>query len=280
VSLPTPAEDLVAIIESTETQRQALSKLVHSVFTGRNVIVQEASTLGEWLRTCDPSKPSTTVIIDANMPDEEGNLAAKQIWQRNPKCKIVFWSYVHRSAYLSEIRRLAPSSANFAYVLKSDSLDALGFALTSVCFHNNTYISPACREGKLNSILTRIDYETLIDVAFGLTDKAISQRRSISVRGVQNRLTTLLQKLACDPTEQPLTFDGAEFFNSRTRLVYEAFAKGHITRHDIEFHRPFFERWVATAATPSKKNGERRLSLADKADAKVIAPELQPAATL
>jgi DNA-binding NarL/FixJ family response regulator len=254
VTLTIPADDLVVIIEPNETQRLALSELVSRVFGTDKAVTREVASLSEWTRINDLSRfANMTVIIDANTPDDDGNLAAKLIWQKNSRCKIVFWSYAHRPAYLAEIRRMAPPTATFAYVLHSDMEDALAFALASVCFHNNVYISPACRDTKSNSLLTKIDYDTLLDVAFGLTDKAISQRRSISVRGVQNRLTTLLQKLGCDPTEQPLTADRAEFFNSRTKLIYEAFSQGHITRHDIAFHRPYFERWAASASTPNNK---------------------------
>lgn len=43
--------------------------------------------------------------------------------------------------------------------------------------------------------LSDAEYEILVDVALGLTDKAIAQRKKLSLRSVQNRLQQLYEKL-------------------------------------------------------------------------------------
>jgi DNA-binding NarL/FixJ family response regulator len=42
---------------------------------------------------------------------------------------------------------------------------------------------------------TDSEYEILIDIALGLTDRTIAKRRSLSLRSVQNRLQNLYDKL-------------------------------------------------------------------------------------
>ena len=46
--------------------------------------------------------------------------------------------------------------------------------------------------------ITDIEYEALLDIALGLTDRAIARRRYLSERGVQNRLRELYAKLGID----------------------------------------------------------------------------------
>lgn len=276
MSILNSAEHRVYIIEPDQSIRREITSVVHGLFPEKSPSVFEIDSID----SIPESSDSIIVIMDVNMPDELGNLAARSVWQRNSRAKIVFWSYSHRLAYLNEIRRIVPSSTIFAYLLKTDGPNALAFAIASVAIHNNTYVSASCRENQSGaltcSLLTRIDYETLLDVSFGLTDKAISQRRNISVRGVQNRLTSLLQKLGCDPTEQPITSDGAEFFNSRTRLVYEAFGASYITRHDIAYHKQYFERWIKNVSVPVLPKSQRqRQARLDKAEA-ALPVEISP----
>jgi DNA-binding NarL/FixJ family response regulator len=50
----------------------------------------------------------------------------------------------------------------------------------------------------LSRVVSPIDSENSVDIALGLTDKAIARRRYLSERGVQNRLRELYAKLGID----------------------------------------------------------------------------------
>ena len=69
--------------------------------------------------------------------------------------------------------------------------------------------------------ITDSEYESLIDIALGLTDKTIATRRGLSIRGAQSRIKHLYDKLG-------LVAGGGRrgrqrpVFNSRTRAIYLA----------------------------------------------------------
>ena len=84
-----------------------------------------------------------------------------------------------------------------------------------------------------DNALTDIEYETLLDIATGLTDKAIAQRRHISVRGVQNRLSMVLDKLVKGFDAHLRETAQKEIFNPRTRVVFEALKRGLLDPDEV-----------------------------------------------
>lgn len=76
--------------------------------------------------------------------------------------------------------------------------------------------------------LTDTEFETLLDIALGLTDRAIARRRHLSVRGVQNRLSMLLHKLLHGEDAHLRETADMEIFNVRTRIIFESLKRGLI----------------------------------------------------
>jgi DNA-binding NarL/FixJ family response regulator len=75
--------------------------------------------------------------------------------------------------------------------------------------------------------LTDSEYESLVDLALGLTDRAIAARRGLSTRGAQARIKHIYEKLG-------LAAAGAgPSFNSRTRAVYLALTRGMINVDEL-----------------------------------------------
>ncbi len=117
-----------------------------------------------------------------------------------PIAKFSSGSQYHREAYVRELGKIVPDEAIHGYLLKSEGDEKLEEAINAVFNEENPYIDPVVRgvQARLkckDSSLTDVEFETLVDIATGLTDKAIAARRHISVRGVQNRLSMLLDKL-------------------------------------------------------------------------------------
>ena len=165
------------------------------------------------------------------MPEMNGIKAAKEIWADCPRRKILFWSQYHREAYVRELGKIVPDEAIHGYVLKSEADDRLAYAIESVLLQENPYIDPLVRgvQARIQSkdgSLSDVEYETLLDIAAGLTDKAIAARRHISVRGVQNRLSMLLEKLLKGEDAHLRESAKMEIFNPRTRVVFEAIKRG------------------------------------------------------
>jgi DNA-binding NarL/FixJ family response regulator len=210
--------------------------------------ILEASNGREGIELFKMEKPPM-VIMDIVMPEMNGLSAARQIWAENPAAKILFWSQFHREAYVRELGKIVPDEAIHGYALKSESDDKLKHALVSVFVHNNPYIDPVVRNqrNRISSkehTLTDAEYESLVDIALGLTDKAIAQRRCISVRGVQNRLASLLNKLIKRENWALQKTAGMEVYNPRTRIVFEAMKCGFLTVEELVQFEVDLDEWV------------------------------------
>jgi DNA-binding NarL/FixJ family response regulator len=218
----------VLIIEDVAALRQHAARIVSAEI--EDVEISEADNGEEGLKIARTLNPDL-IIMDISMPQLNGIKAAQQIWEQAPARKILFWSQYSREAYVRELGKIVPDEAIHGYALKSETDDKFSYAIRSVLLHDNPYIDPVVRgvQARLHArdgSLTDIEYETLLDIATGLTDKAIALRRHISVRGVQNRLSMLLEKLIKGTDAHLRETAGMEIFNARTRVVFEALKRG------------------------------------------------------
>jgi DNA-binding NarL/FixJ family response regulator len=215
----------------------------------KDLEVQEAPNGAEGLKLFKTFKPDM-IVMDIVMPEMSGIKAAQQIWAENPQTKILFWSQFHREAYVRELGKIVPDEAIHGYALKSENDEKLAYALTSIMLHDNPYIDPVVRgvqtrlQSKDNS-LSDVEFETLLDIALGLTDKAIASRRHISVRGVQNRLSMLSTKLFKGEDLYLKESAGMEVYNPRTRIVLEGLKRGLIDTDKIPELDTELDEWIA-----------------------------------
>jgi DNA-binding NarL/FixJ family response regulator len=189
------------------------------------------------------------IVMDILMPQMNGIKAAQQIWSQKPTTKILFWSQFHRESFVREISKILPDEAIHGYALKSEKDEKLLYAINSILLHNNPYIDPLVRkvEARLkcrDQSLTDVEYETMLDIALGLTDRAIATRRHISVRGVQNRLSLLLTKLIGGKDAHLKETAGVEIFNPRTRIVLEALKREIIDVDDLSSMDTELDTWL------------------------------------
>jgi len=94
-------------------------------------------------------------------------------------------------------------------------------------------------------MLSDIDLETLHDLALGLTDKAMAQRRLLSLRGVQNRISSLYKKLLFAEDKALQSKTASELVNMRVRLVFEAMRRGLISSEELSRLDTEFNDWMA-----------------------------------
>ena len=237
----------VLIVEDVSALRQHMSKVLCETL-GETPQIFEAANGVEGLELFQSEQPPM-VVMDIVMPEMNGIKAAQHIWAANPAAKILFWSQFHREAYVRELGKIVPDDAIHGYALKSESDEKLRHALLSVFVHNNPYIDPVIRgvRGRLSgkdNILTDVEYETLIDVMLGLTDRAIAARRSISVRGVQNRLASLLAKLIKKEHWALQKTAGMEIYNPRTRIMMEALKRGFVSVEELAEQEQELDEWL------------------------------------
>ncbi len=187
------------------------------------------------------------IIMDLQMPRESGVEAAKAIWTRFPEMRILFWSNYADEAYVRGVSRIVPAGAVYGYLLKSASEDRLALAVRGVFLEDQCVIDREIRgvqqrsENTLEGV-TDTEFEVLIDIALGMTDKAIAARRKLSTRGVQSRLKHLYEKLGVDAGDTGHDF--GPLFNSRTRAVAVAISRGLLNADGLAAGQDELERWL------------------------------------
>jgi DNA-binding NarL/FixJ family response regulator len=238
----------VLVVEDVPALRQHVTGLIREKIPGPPEIL-EATNGSEGLKLFRTAKPDM-IVMDISMPEMSGIKAAEEVWKESPVTKILFWSQYHREAYVRELGKIVPDEAIHGYALKSESDEKLTYAITSILLHNNPYIDPLVRgvQARLqckDQSLTDVEYETLLDITAGLTDRAIAARRHISVRGVQNRLSLLLTKLLCGEDSHLKETAGMEIYNPRTRVVFEALRRELIDPDEIGALSDDLNEWLA-----------------------------------
>ncbi|UWQ17902.1 response regulator transcription factor [Jannaschia sp. M317] len=192
--------------------------------------------------------PFDSVILDLQMPHVTGVDAAKAIWSRSPKTRILFWSNYAEEAYIRGITKIVPIDSVYGYVLKSAPEDRLKLAIQGVFLSDQCVIDREVRgvqqraSDRVTS-LTDMEYEALIDLSLGLTDKAIAARRNVSLRGAQSRLQQLYLKLGLDKGDIPRHAWGPSY-NSRTRALSIALSRGLLNTNAIKQEEERLQSWM------------------------------------
>ncbi len=198
--------------------------------------VIEASDGEEAIRLVHLHEPKG-IIMDLQMPKKTGVQAAKAIWAVNPTMPIVFWSNYADEAYVRGITKIVPASATYGYLLKTSSKERLRRSIQGVFQEGQNIIDREIRgvqqrsHGRTNG-LSDVEYEVLLDIAIGLTDQAIANRRNISLRSVQGRLQQLYAKLGL--VEMPMLEGHTAEYNSRARAIALALMSRLINGKSIE----------------------------------------------
>jgi len=188
------------------------------------------------------------VVSDIQMPELNGIDFAKALWERRPAARIVLWSQYKDEMYVRALARIVPPETVYGYILKSNPRERIASAIQTVLFDEQCWIDPEVRkvQGRTalsQSALSDIEYEALLDIALGLTDNLIAQRRYLSRRGVQSRLNSLYGKLGLDQDQ----FHSEKFgdaFNLRNRAVAVALRRGLINAFELEHEESEFQAWL------------------------------------
>lgn len=239
------------IAEDLPTLRQHGCELLKQVLEKHNIPIaqiEEASDGTEAVRKAKSIRPDF-VLMDVAMPAMNGIKAAAEIWKELPTLKILFWSQYHHEAYIRELGKIVPDEAIHGYILKSENDSTLAQAIESVIVEDLPYVTSTVEEVRhrlrdKSSAISDLEFATLMDIAIGLTDKAIAQKEHISYRGAQNRLSNLLNKLLKGEDSYLKESTGLEIYNPRTRLIFEAFMRGLLTREDLESQNIEHKRWL------------------------------------
>jgi DNA-binding NarL/FixJ family response regulator len=191
--------------------------------------------------------PMAHVVMDLQMAPRNGIEAARTIWRERPGTRILFWSNYADEAYVRGVSRIVPDGAAYGYVLKSASEERLRLALRSIFVENQCVIDREVRGTQAMSFgqasgISDSEYEVLIDIALGLTDRTIADRRGLSLRSVQNRLRQIYEKL--DVHQGDGTADDEARFNLRGRAVTTAILRKLLNYGALERAEAELQDWL------------------------------------
>ena len=188
------------------------------------------------------------IVMDLQMPKTTGVQAARIIWSERPTLPMLFWSNYADEAYVRGITKIVPASTTYGYLLKTSSKERLRRSMQCVFLEGQNIIDREIRGVQQRGLnrnegLSEGEYDALLDIAIGLTDQAISQRRGISIRSVQARLQQLYAKLSLlDP---PVLEGHTALYNSRTRSIAVALRMRLINSKSLEIAEQEYVRWSA-----------------------------------
>lgn len=192
---------------------------------------------------------SPCIITDLQMPGINGIELAKHIWQKKSSARIVFWSHYGDETYVRSLSGIIPAETVYGYILKDNPSDILQQACSAVFEEDQCWIDTKLRQAQSrthtsDSAVNDIEYEVLIDIALGLTDIMIAQRRYLSRRGAQNRLKSLYSKLGV--TQQINDDNNSDALNLRTRAISVAMRRGLLNNYELEHEEKLLQKWLQT----------------------------------
>lgn len=235
----------VLIVEDDPLHRSYLHEAVSAALPECETVIEaESGTMGEKLAR---DHRSAHVVMDLQMNNRNGIEAARTIWKERPDTRILFWSNYSDEAYVRGVSRIVPDGAAYGYVLKSASDERLKLALRSIFVEAQCVIDREVRGMQQKSLgqtkgFSDTEYEILVDIALGLTDRAIARRRNLSLRSVQNRLQQLYEKLDVYQTASDDQEDSR--FNLRARAVTVAMLRKLLNYSALERAESELAEWL------------------------------------
>lgn len=177
-------------------------------------------------------KPSM-VFLDIEMPVMSGIKSAQEILREHPQTPIIILSNHSDEIFVRKLWKMVPSDGAFGYVLKDSTdqqvIDAAKAVLDGDCWIHPRIQRIVRRTENGATGLTDAEFEVLVCISIGFTDRAIAKRLYITDKAVQARLKCLYSKLGI-PIKGSSDDDE---YNHRCRALNLAFRRGLINRQEL-----------------------------------------------
>ena len=235
----------VLIVEDDPLHRSFLREQVSAALPECSTIYEAEN--GQQGETLARTHRAAHIVMDLQMNARNGIEAARTIWRERPDTRILFWSNYADEAYVRGVSRIVPNGAAYGYVLKSTSEERLKLALRSIFIENQCVIDNEVRGMQQRSFaqtsgFSDSEYEILMDIALGMTDRVISERRHLSLRSVQNRLQQIYSKLDVHQSADSQREDSP--FNLRARAVIVAMLRKLLNYGALEKAEAELQHWL------------------------------------
>ncbi len=238
----------ILVVDDVPALRQHIIDILKQV--SKDLDITEANSGAEAVSLTAHENNFDLIVMDIVMPEMNGIHAAQEIWSKRPQTRILFWSQFHKESFVRELGKIIPDEAIHGYALKTEPDEKLVEAIDSILLHDIPYIDPIVRGieeyvQKGEVALTPAEYETLLDMILGLTDKGIALHHYVSVRGVQNRISSVSQKLVKGADSYLKETAGVELYNTRMRIVFEALKCGVVDISELDRLDANLDDWLA-----------------------------------
>jgi DNA-binding NarL/FixJ family response regulator len=194
--------------------------------------LHEAKNGQEAIDLAMTNKPEV-VLLDIEMPGVSGITAAEQILSSRPDTGIVIISQHAEEVWVRQLWKIMPPNGCFAYVLKDASdeqiIDAVKTVLSGDCWIHPR-IQRVLMQFKSPGTLSDGEFEVLVCISMGLTDRTIARRLYLTEKAIQARLKSVYTKLSI-----PLKgTTGDDLYNHRCRAINLALRRGLVTKLQLE----------------------------------------------
>jgi DNA-binding NarL/FixJ family response regulator len=221
----------IVIADDQERERTWLKELLgkHLLKSGPIYEAEDGEKALESVRAHNPE----VVFLDIEMPLMSGIKTAEEILKDYPQTPIIILSNHSDEIFVRRLWKLVPADGAFGYVLKDSTdqqvIDAARAVLDGDCWIHPRIQRVVRRTESGATGLTDAEFEVLVCIAIGFTDKATAKRLYITEKAVQARLKCLYGKLGI-PVKGSTEEDE---YNHRCRALNLAFRRGLINRTEL-----------------------------------------------
>ena len=200
----------VMITDDHSLIREGIRQLLE--FDGSIEVIGEASNGVECLEKLEILSPAV-LLLDINMPEMNGIDVLKQLKETESDVKVLILTVHNELEYLLKAIDIGVDG----YILKDSESSELKKAIDIICKGEN-YIQPSLIPALNNQLanrdidrdkidlLTSREYEVLIQVANGMSNKEIATNLNISERTVKNHISNIFKKIDVSDRTQAAVF--------------------------------------------------------------------------
>jgi len=192
----------VMIVDDHALMREGIARILE---LEENISVEATASDGAEAISKFKKGSYDVILLDINMPNMNGIETLRKLRDMDSSVKIIMLTVYDAREYLIETLNLGANG----YMLKDADSSSLVSAIVNV-YNGGTYIHPSLagellkeinkkkdKSGLKNGIesLTKREYEVLLLIAEGLSNRDISDKLIISEKTVKNHVSSILRKL-------------------------------------------------------------------------------------
>lgn len=192
----------VMIVDDHALMREGIARILE---LEENISVEATASDGAEAISKFKKGSYDVILLDINMPNMNGIETLRKLRDMDSSVKIIMLTVYDAREYLIETLNLGANG----YMLKDADSSSLVSAIVNV-YNGGTYIHPSLagellkeinkkkdKNGMKNGIesLTKREYEVLLLIAEGLSNRDISDKLIISEKTVKNHVSSILRKL-------------------------------------------------------------------------------------